>query len=169
MSSPSLFQPLAACCRRLVSRFGGLLISVLLLSQLQPRAAGSSIPAAVYSRQLQTAAAILLPPFLPMAAMQETFALSQAEKMRSLLSSTCTKPTGTATTSAGRRPFSIASARAKSAVGAAEVSLYADQEVTVALAVVSASPIIIKAVQYTPGKQAYIQPLSDTWLELRDG
>lgn len=55
---------------------------------------------------------------------------------------------------------------AKSAVGAAEVSLYADQEVTVALAVVSASPIIIKAVQYTPGKQAYIQPLSDTWIEL---
>ena len=55
---------------------------------------------------------------------------------------------------------------AKSAVGAAEVSLYADQEVTVALAVVSASPIIIKAVQYTPGKQYYIQPLSDTWIEL---
>lgn len=55
---------------------------------------------------------------------------------------------------------------AKSAVGAVDVSLYADQEVTVALAVVSASPIIIKAVQYTPGKQYYIQPLSDTWIEL---
>lgn len=55
---------------------------------------------------------------------------------------------------------------AKKAVGAAEVSLYEDQEITVALALVSASPIIIKAVQYTPGKQAYIQPLSDTWIEL---
>ena len=55
---------------------------------------------------------------------------------------------------------------AKKAVGAAEVSLYEDQTITVALAVASASPIIIKAVQYTPGKMAYIQPLSDTWIEL---
>lgn len=55
---------------------------------------------------------------------------------------------------------------AKKAVGAAEVSLYEDKTVTVALAVASASPIVIKAVQYTPGKQAYIQPLSDTWIEL---
>jgi hypothetical protein len=55
---------------------------------------------------------------------------------------------------------------AKKAVGAAEVSLYEDKTVEVALAVASASPIIIKAVQYTPGKQYYIQPLSDTWIEL---
>lgn len=55
---------------------------------------------------------------------------------------------------------------AKKAVGAAEVSLYEDQTITVELAVASASPIIIKAVQYTPGKMAYIQPLSDTWIEL---
>ncbi len=55
---------------------------------------------------------------------------------------------------------------AKKAVGAAEVSLYEDQTITVTLAVASASPIIIKAVQYTPGKMAYIQPLSDTWIEL---
>lgn len=55
---------------------------------------------------------------------------------------------------------------AKKAVGAAEVSLYEDQTITVELAVASASPIIIKAVQYTPGKMGYIQPLSDTWIEL---
>ena len=55
---------------------------------------------------------------------------------------------------------------AKKAVGAAEVSLYADAEVEVKLSIASASPIIIKAVQYTPGKMAYIQPLSDTWIEL---
>lgn len=54
----------------------------------------------------------------------------------------------------------------KKAVGAAEVSLYEDTEIEVNLSVASASPIIIKAVQYTPGKQFYIQPLSDTWIEL---
>lgn len=54
---------------------------------------------------------------------------------------------------------------AKKAVGAAEVSLYADQEVTVALALVSASPIIVKAFQYTPGKQYYIQG-GDSWIEI---
>ncbi|MBO4558367.1 MAG: DUF4876 domain-containing protein [Bacteroidales bacterium] len=54
----------------------------------------------------------------------------------------------------------------KKAVGAAEVSLYEDAEVEISLSLASASPIIIKAVQYTPGKMAYIQPLSDTWIEL---
>lgn len=54
----------------------------------------------------------------------------------------------------------------KKAVGAAEVSLYADTEVEIQLSIASASAIIIKAVQYTPGKQYYIQPLSDTWIEL---
>ncbi|MBQ7253527.1 MAG: DUF4876 domain-containing protein [Bacteroidales bacterium] len=55
---------------------------------------------------------------------------------------------------------------AKKAVGAAEVSLYADTEIEITLSIASASPIVIKAVQYTPGKQYYIQPLSDTWIEL---
>ncbi len=54
----------------------------------------------------------------------------------------------------------------KKAVGAGEVSLYEDKTITVTLAETAVSPIIIKAVQYTPGKMAYIQPLSDTWIEL---
>jgi len=51
-------------------------------------------------------------------------------------------------------------------IGTASVSLYEDVDLTIALSLVSQSPILIKAVQYTPGKQAYIQPLSDTWIEL---
>ncbi len=55
----------------------------------------------------------------------------------------------------------------KKAAGAAEVSLYdEDKEVSVSMSEFAVSPIIIKAVQYTPGKMAYIQPLSDTWIEL---
>lgn len=55
---------------------------------------------------------------------------------------------------------------AKNVVGAAEVSLYADQEISVKLDLTVQSPLLIKAVQYTPGKQYYIQPLSDTWIEI---
>jgi len=51
-------------------------------------------------------------------------------------------------------------------VGTTAVSLYEDVEANLTLSLVSQSPILIKAVQYTPGKQAYIQPLSDTWIEL---
>ena len=51
-------------------------------------------------------------------------------------------------------------------IGTATVSLYEDVETTVALSVVSVSPLIVKAFQYTPGKQYYIQPLSDTWIEI---
>lgn len=52
------------------------------------------------------------------------------------------------------------------AVGAAEVSLYDNKTVQIALELVYESPLLIKAVQYTPGKQAYIQPNSDTWIEI---
>ncbi len=51
-------------------------------------------------------------------------------------------------------------------VGTTSISLYQDVEATLALSLVSQSPIIIKAVQFTPGKKYYIQPLSDTWIEL---
>lgn len=54
----------------------------------------------------------------------------------------------------------------KKAAGAAEVSLYEDAEVEVAMGEFAVSPIIIKAVQYTTGKMGYIQPLCDTWIEL---
>jgi hypothetical protein len=53
-----------------------------------------------------------------------------------------------------------------SVIGTADVSLYEDVETTLALSVVSKSPLLIKAFQYTPGKQYYIQPLSDTWIEI---
>lgn len=73
----------------------------------------------------------------------------------------------TATLTQGDYKISVSGAVSASAkaVGAAEVSLYADKTETIALSVVYESPIIIKAVQYTPGKQAYIIG-GDTWIEL---
>ena len=50
-------------------------------------------------------------------------------------------------------------------IGTAAVSLYEDVETTVALSVVSVSPLLVKAFQYTPGKQYYIQG-GDTWIEI---
>ena len=64
------------------------------------------------------AAATLLPPFRPMAAMAGTPWASQAAKRISLLSTTLTNPTGTPITRAGRRPCSISWAIRSSAVGA---------------------------------------------------
>ena len=68
---------------------------------------------------MQTAAATLLPPLRPMAAMAGTPSFSQRANSRSLLSTTLTKPTGAPMMRAGRNaPASIASQRAKRAVGA---------------------------------------------------
>ena len=65
------------------------------------------------------AAATLLPPLRPMAAMAGTPRRWQTSIRRSLLSTTLTKPTGTPMTRAGRKsPRSMASQRAKRAVGA---------------------------------------------------
>ena len=95
---------------------------------------------------------------------------TKGNKTNTLEVATTSDTTATATASLPQGDYKVAVSGTVSstanAVGAAEVSLYEDTQVTVALSVVSASPIIIKAVQYTPGKQAYIQPLSDTWIEI---
>ena len=80
-----------------------------------------------------------------------------------------TSVTATATLTQGDYKISASAdiTAKKKAAGAADVSLYdEDKEVSVSMSEFAVSPIIIKAVQYTPGKMAYIQPLSDTWIEL---
>ena len=50
-------------------------------------------------------------------------------------------------------------------VGSVAVSLYEDIQTSIALSVVSESPLLIKAFQYSPGAQYYIQG-GDTWIEI---
>ncbi len=52
-----------------------------------------------------------------------------------------------------------------SVIGTANVSLYEDVEATVALSVVSQSPLLIKAFQYSPGAQYFVIGM-DTWVEI---
>src|SRR5699024_9547760 len=74
------------------------------------------------------AASKLLPPLRPMAAMAGTPRRWQTSIRRSLLSTTLTKPTGTPMTRAGRKsPRSMASQRAKRAVGALPTAKTAPQ------------------------------------------
>lgn len=75
--------------------------------------------------------------------------------------------TGTATLTQGEYKFTVTGKLpgSNSVIGTASVSLYEDVEVNVPLSVISESPLLIKAFQYSPGKSFYVLG-GDTWIEI---
>ena len=99
------------------------------------------------------AAATLLPPLRPMAAMAGTPYCVQISTKCCLLSTTFTKPTGTAMTSAGRSPASISSAMVSRAVGALPTASTAPGYSRAALCMAATARVVppVLAAAATPG------------------